>query len=433
MKYYRISQETVDEIKRRLKIRNQMIKFYQNTLREQKESESLEEIGVGGFEPVEEGEVIDARDKSSMIPDMMVTGEYHYPNSDKICSIYSIYEQAMAKQTKEIAKSANDLKSQDEKDRVIKDLQTQLYNQHQTIETLQKELEAKNNEPSVVISAGDGPDITDFVELKDYQHMDHDDLVKTVRHMAVKIKQLQADNSLKAEMINRNGSSHSIIEFWKDKYEMAQAELSKFSDNNHTEYDAKLKELQDRLYDLENLNMKLTKEKDSISQQLDKTRDYYEHEVEELKAALEAEKAKTSSMMVLSEKVQTTAENYDSASKATIEDLQARIGRQSETIETLDTSNQCLSSKNRKLAATLDKMNADIDMLHSTIDRLNGMIGPHSDIDDLKDKIFVIEAFTKDNSIRYYISIDKKELPASAKLAKEMSKYFNTIKKEDNK
>ena len=417
MKYYRISQETVDEIKRRLKIRNQMIKFYQNTLREQRESESLEEIGIGGFEPVEEDEVIDARDKSSMIPDMMATGEYHYPNSDKVYSVYKLYEQTMAKQAKE---------NQDEKDRVIKDLQSQLYNQHQTIETLQKELEAKNNEPSVVISAGDGPDITDFVELKDYQHMDHDDLVKTVRHMAVKIKQLQVDNSLKAEMINRNGSSHSIIEFWKDKYEMAQAELSKFSDNNHTEYDAKLKELQDRLWDLENLNMKLTKEKDSISQQLDKTRDYYEHEVEELKEALEAEKAKTSSMMVLSEKVQSTAENYDSASKATIEDLQARIGRQSEIIESL-------TNKNRKLAATIDNVSSDIDTLNTTIDALNGMIGPHSDIDDLKDKIFVIEAFANDNSIRYYISIDKKELPTSAKLAKEMSKYFNTIKKEDNK
>lgn len=423
MKYYRISQETVDEIKRRLKIRNQMIKFYQKTLREQRESESLEEIGIGGFEPTEE---VDNRDKSSMIPDMMVTGEYHYPNSDKICSIYSIYEQAMAKQTKEIARSVNDLKNQDEKDRVIKDLQSQLYNQHQTIETLQKALEVKINECPVTISAGDGPDITDFVELKDYKHMDHDDLVKAVRHMATKIKQLQADNTLKAEMINRQGSSHSIIEFWKDKYEMAQAELSKFSDNNHIEHDAKVKELQDRLYDLESLNMKLTKEKDEISQQLDKTRVYYEQKIEELKAALEAEKAKTSSMMVLSEKVQSTAENYDSASKATIEDLQARIGRQSDTIESL-------TNKNRKLAATLDKVSSDLDTLNTTIDRLNEMIGPHSDIDDLKDKIFVIEAFTKDNSIRYYISIDKKELPASAKLAKEMSKYFNTIKKEDNK
>ena len=432
MKYYRISQETVDEIKRRLKIRNQMIKFYQNTLREQRESESLEEIGIGGFEPVEEDEVIDARDKSSMIPDMMATEEYHYPNSDHICSVY---EQAMAKQAKE---------SQDEKDRVIKDLQTQLYNQHQTIETLQKELDKKHKTKLTF----------DFYSTKDYDNMSREELIDVIHETTKSLKQLINDNNIKAEMINKASYPDHQTDFWKAKYEAAQKEIDKMTNGGemilYEDHKADIKELYDKIYDLESLNHTLTAERDGLeaskdtvkktymhkiqelSDELNKTRNNYNKRIEELKAALEAEKAKTNSMMVLSEKVQSTAENYDSASKATIEDLQARIGRQSETIETLGTSNQCLSSKNRKLAATLDKMNADIDMLHSTIDKLNGMIGP-KDYEDLKDRIFVVQSYAKDNSIRYYISIDKKEIQTSVKLAKALNKYFNLVIKEDNK
>ena len=438
MKYYTISQETVDEIKRRLKIRTQMIKFYQNMVREKRDSEPLEEIGVGGFEPVEEGVVIDARDKSSMIPDMMITEEIT-PSNDKALSIFENFEK-FAKQNVEM-RSNN-------KDQVIKDLQNEVYNQHQTIETLRRELEMRKSE-----DIGVSPDIIDFASLREYKDMSHDELVNEVKHLVVKLKQLQADNRLKSEMVNKQGDSH----FWEERYKEAKAELD---NTNRPSLSREIDILKDKLYDLEQLNMKLSTE-------------------------LEAEKAKTNSMMALSNKVQSTAENYDSASKKTIEELKDKIekqaktidglkhlnlcsskeleyykeklmhaendietlnttidklsftlnsrkspsdydelkdkiGKQADTIENLAVSNQCLSNKNRKLSDTIDKLNSDIDILQKTVDKLNGMIGPR-DSEDLKDRIFVVQSYANNNSIRYYISIDKKEIQSSVRLAKEMN------------
>lgn len=343
MKWYRISaidakelKRRFDELKRKVKVSNQIIKFYQNMVREQREShEELEEIDIddfeleeekynclsGGFNFNEDGSIpdVDARECETNFVKLNIGSDVESASEEK--DKLKEKEDLIEKLNKEIEELKNNIYQFDSVNGAA-NLEKSILEKE--VEDLKEKLDLKNKTKFVF----------DFYTSEEYEKMSREDLLETISRMTVALKRVAKDCNLKAEAINK--ASYDKYEFenykkaaedWKQKYENlkkeidacsfnksyyqeisknfeqeanewhhkyneCQKELDKNSNKNNSEisseyYEKKIKDLTEEIFDLKSYNGNLKAEIDGYKSAKARSKKLYESKIKELESLID--------------------------------------------------------------------------------------------------------------------------------------------------